>query len=395
LSGFKWEEEVRRTGVHNFPAIDRVIYGKAASEAIREEAERLNARRVFLIASRTLNSKTDEIEKIRRTLGDKHAVTFDGIAQHTTRKQAAEVALHAKEARADLVVAVGGGSAVDLAKIVIMAMEHDISDEAGFDPFPMGPGVSHSSFRSPTVRQIAVPSTLNGGEYNAAALVTDERQKLKQIFFHPQMMPVAIVLDPALTLHTPTKLWMGSGTRSMDHGIEALCSPAGTPLADEVVLAGIRTLREGMLQTLQQPDDLEARRLSQYGSWLASFGLQARVPMGASHGIGHVLGGTFDVPHYYCTPVILPSLLRYNKPFTEDAQKRLATALGAPGDEAADAFAEFTRRLGLPGRLAEVGIGEDKFDQISKIAINHRFVKANPRPFKDEADIVDLLRAAA
>ena len=386
---------MRNTGVHNFPAIDRVIYGRAASEAIRDEAERLGAKRVFLIASRTLNSKTDEIEKIKRTLGDKYAATFDGIAQHTTRKQAAEVARHANEARADLVVAVGGGSAVDLAKIVIMAMEHDIRDEAGFDPFPMGPGVNQSPFRSPTVRQIAVPSTLNGGEYNAAALVTDERQKLKQIFFHPQMMPVSIILDPALTLHTPTKLWMGSGTRSMDHGIEALCSPAGTPLADEVVLAGIRTLREGMLRTLQQPDDLEARRLSQYGSWLAAFGLQARVPMGASHGIGHVLGGTFDVPHYYCTPVIMPSLLRYNKPFTEDAQKRLATALGAPGDEAADAFADFTRRLGLPGRLADVGIGADKFDQISKIAINHRFVKANPRPFKDEADIVDLLRMAA
>jgi maleylacetate reductase len=386
---------MRRTGVHNFPAIDRVIYGKAASEALNEEAERLNAKRILLLASRTLNTKTDEIERIRRTLGDKHVATFDGIAQHTTRKQAAEVARQARDAKADLIVAVGGGSAIDLAKIVIMAMEHDIRDEAGFDPFPMGPGVNFSPFRSPAVRQIAVPSTLNGGEYNAAALVTDERHKLKQIFFHPQMSPVAIILDPALTLHTPSSLWMGSGTRSMDHGIEALCSPAGTPLADEVVLAGIRILREGMLQTLQQPDDLEARRLSQYGSWLAAYGLQARVPMGASHGIGHVLGGTFDVPHYYCTPVIMPSLLRYNKPFTEDAQKRLATALGAPGIEAADAFAEFTKKLGLPGRLADVGIGEDKFDRISKIAINHRFVQANPRPFKNEADIIDLLRMAA
>jgi maleylacetate reductase len=276
-----------------------------------------------------------------------------------------------------------------------MAMEHDIRDEAGFDPFPMGPGVNISPFLSPTVRQIAIPSTLNGGEYNAAALVTDERHKLKQIFFHPQMMPLAIILDPALTLQTPSNLWMGSGTRSMDHGIEALCSPAGTPLADEVVLAGIRILREGMLRTLQQPDDLEARRQSQYGSWLASYGLQARVPMGASHGIGHVLGGTFEVPHYYCTPVIMPSLLRYNKPFTEEAQKRLATALGAPGGDAADAFAAFTRALGLPGRLADVGIGEGKFDQISKIAINHRFVQANPRPFKNEAEIIDLLRMAA
>ena len=84
--------------------------------------------------------------------------------------------------------------------------------------------------------------------------------------------------------------------------------------------------------------------------------------MGASHGIGHVLGGTFDVPHYYCTPVIMPSVLRYNKPFTEDAQKRLAAALGAPDEEAADAFAQFTGRLGLPGRVAEDGLGEDKLD---------------------------------
>jgi maleylacetate reductase len=386
---------MRKTGIHNFPAIDRVVYGKAACDALNDEAVRLDAKRVFLIVSRTLNTKTDEIEKIRRALGNKHVATFDGIEQHTTRKQAAEVARHANEAKADLIVAVGGGSAIDLAKIVIMAMGHDIRDEAGFDPFPMGPGVSASPFRSPKVRQIAVPSTLNGGEYNAAALVTDERTKLKQIFFHPQMSPVAIILDPALTLHTPANLWMGSGTRSMDHGIEALCSPAGTPLADEVVLAGIRILREGMLQTLQQPDDLEARRLSQQGSWLASYGLQARVPMGASHGIGHVLGGTFDVPHYYCTPVIMPSLLRYNKPFTEDAQKRLAAALGAPGMEAGDAFAEFTKSLGLPARLADVGIGEDKFEKISKIAINHRFVQANPRPFKTEADIVDFLRTAA
>lgn len=386
---------MRKAGIHNFPAIDRVVYGKAASDALKDETERLNAKRVFLLASRTLNTKTDEIEKIRRALGDKHVATFDGIAQHTTRKQAAEVARQANDAEADLIVAIGGGSAIDLAKIVIMAMEHDIRDEAGFDPFPMGPGVNFSPFLSPTVRQIAVPSTLNGGEYNAAALVTDERHKLKQIFFHPQMMPLAIILDPALTLQTPSNLWMGSGTRSMDHGIEALCSPAGTPLADEVVLAGIRILREGMLRTLQQADDLEARRLSQYGSWLASYGLQARVPMGASHGIGHVLGGTFGVPHYYCTPVIMPSLLRYNKPFTEDAQKRLATALGAPGGDAADAFAAFTKSLGLPVRLADVGIGEDKFDPISKIAINHRFVQANPRPFKNEAEIIDLLRMAA
>ena len=386
---------MRQVGIHNFPQMDRLVYGKPAAVALNDEAVRLGAKRVVLLVSQTLNTKTDEIEKVRRALGDRYAITIDGIAQHTTRKQAAEVATKATEAGGDLVVAIGGGSAVDLAKIVIMGMEHDIRDEAGFDPFIMSPGVNTSPFRAPRVRQIAIPSTLNGGEYNAGALVTDERTKLKQIFFHPLMMPVSIILDPELTRHTPLNLWMGSGTRSMDHGIEALCSPAGTPLSDEVVLAGIRMLRIGMLQTLERPDDLEARRLSQYGSWLSAYGLQARVPMGASHGIGHVLGGTFDVPHYYCTPVIMPSLLRYNKSFTETAQARLADALGRPELEAGDAFSDFTKKLRLPGRLADVGIGEAQFGKISKIAINHRFVQANPRPFKSEDDIIELLRMAA
>lgn len=390
---------MRESGIHLFPAIDRVIYGQPAANALKDEAERLGAKRVFLIASRTLNTNTDEIEKIRRALGDRHTVTLDGIAQHTTRKEAAEVATAATEAKADLVVAVGGGSAVDLAKIVIMAMEHGIKDEAGFDGYEMTPAMSprkgDTPFRAPSVRQIAIPTTLNGGEYNAAALVTDQRTKLKQIFFHRLMMPISVILDPALTMHTPMKLWMGSGTRAMDHGIEALCSPMGTPLGDEVVLAGIRNLYEGMLRTLEDPADIAARRMSQYGAWLSTYGLQAGIPMGASHGIGHVLGGTCDVPHYYCTPVMMPSILRYNKPATEEAQRRLAIALGAPNLDAADAFARFVERLGLPRRLADVGIDESRFEQISRIAIKHRFVQANPRPFKSEHDIVELLRMAA
>ncbi|MEC3909221.1 iron-containing alcohol dehydrogenase [Sphingobium sp. CR2-8] len=390
---------MRSEGFHNFPASDRLLYGRPAATALREEAERLGAKRVFILASTTLNTKTDEIARIEEALGDRHAMTVDGIAQHTTRRETADISMQAKDAGADLVVCVGGGSAVDLAKMVIMAMEHDIRDEAGFDPYVITPDVNlrnaETPFRAPRVRQIAVPSTLNGGEHNAASLVTDERTQIKQIFFHPLMMPISVILDPALSLHTPQDLWLGSGTRAMDHGIEALCSPFGTPLTDAAVLAGIRYLHDGMLRTLADPDDLEARRISQFGSWMSAFGIQARVPMGASHGVGHVLGGTMNVPHYFCTPVMMPSVLRYNKAFTEEAQLRLAEALRAPGQDAGDAFAAFVAKLGLPRTLRDVGIDESHFDRIASVAIQHRFVKVNPRPIKSEADVVELLRMAA
>ena len=104
---------MRVSGSHQYPTMESVIYGKPAAEALREEAERLDAKRVYLIASRTLNTTTDEIEKIRKALGERHAGTFDGVPQHTTRNTVTQIARLAREARADLVVAIGGGSVVE------------------------------------------------------------------------------------------------------------------------------------------------------------------------------------------------------------------------------------------------------------------------------------------
>lgn len=387
-----------KVGLHQYPPMDQVIFGKPAGQGLAEEAERLNAHRVFLIASHTLNTKTDEIEKIRKALGSRYAGTFDGVPQHTTRTSAVAAAARAVGAGADLIVAVGGGSVVDAAKIVLMCIEHKITDEGGLDGFevvstPEGP--RPGPFRAPRVRMIAIPSTLSGGEYNAGSLVTDTRRKLKQIFHHPLMMPRSIILDPAITVHTPQNLWLGSGTRAMDHGIEAVCSPRGNPLVESVCLRGLRYLYDGLLATKMKPDDLEARQSCQLGSWLSAFGLQCRVPMGASHAIGHVLGGTCDVPHYFCTAVMMPSVLEFNRPDTAGAQDKLAEAWGVPGTKASETFAEFIRQLELPRRLSEVGVTEDKFDLIGRNAMLSVFTRANPRPIKGPEDIVKILRMAA
>jgi maleylacetate reductase len=386
---------MRIAGSYQYPTMESVIYGKPAAEALREEVERLGSRRVYLIVSRTLNTHTGEIEKIRKALGDRHAETFDGVSQHTTREVVVRIAKQATEAMADLIVAIGGGSVVDAAKIVLMCMEHEIFEAEGLDGFETTPERRFGQFRTPQVRMIAIPSTLSGGEYNSGALVTDSRRKLKQIFNHPMMMPRSIILDPAVTRHTPDKLWLGSGTRAMDHGIEAICSTRPNALVDAVCLQGLRHLHQGLLRTKGNPDDEAARLDCQLGSWLSAFGLQARVPMGASHAIGHVLGGTCDVPHYFCTAVMMPSVLRYNRPATEAAQRSIAAALGAPDRDASDAFAAFIAELGLPRRLAEVGVAEDRFELIGRNAMLSIFTRANPQPIREPGDIVQILRLAA
>lgn len=385
---------MRLEGQHNFPEMERVIYGKPAAQAVLAEVDLVGAKRVFFLASRTLNTKTEEIEKIRKALGDRYAGTYDGMPQHTTRKACLDAAGKARDAGADLIVAIGGGSIMDAAKIVPMLMGDNPPTEASLDDYV---GIEPKiRFQPPPFRVVVVPSTLNAGEFNAAALVTDERTNLKQIFFHPLMMPVSVIMDPELAMLTPTELWFGSGTRAMDHGIEALCSRNGTPLTDAVVLAGIRALRDGMLATLADPTDLEARRLSQHGAWLAASGLQVRVMMGASHGIGHVLGGTFNVPHYFCTSVMMPSILRYNAPSTGEAQVRLAEALRAKdGQDAPTALRALFDKFGLPSTLKQVGVEEANFDKIASIAINHMFVKLNPHPITNEADVKTILKLAA
>jgi maleylacetate reductase len=128
---------------------------------------------------------------------------------------------------------------------------------------------------------------------------------------------------------------------------------------------------------------------------MSAFGLQARVPMGASHAIGHVLGGTCDVPHYFCTAVMMPSVLRYNRPATEPAQRIIATALGAPDHDASGAFADLMGELGLPRRLAEVGVFEDRFELIGKNAMLSIFTRANPQPIREPGDVVKILKLAA
>lgn len=391
---------MRATGTHLFPMMDRVVFGRPAAQALLEEVERLNKRRVFLMVSQTLNSKTNEIEKMRAALGERFAGLFDQIPQHTSRQGAAAAARAAVDAEADLIVAIGGGSVVDASKIMLICMEHRIFEPTGLDGFEIRIGPDRvpqrPAYRPPSVRMIAIPSTLSGGEYNAGCLVTDTDRKLKQTFFHPLMMPISIILDPELALHAPETLWLGSGTRAMDHAIEALCAKNGSPLVDAAALRGITLMARMLPQSRANPADIAIRAQCQIASWLCAFGLQARVPMGASHAIGHVLGGTCGVAHYLCTPVMMPGVLQYNEPATEDAQKELAEALGRPGVRASEAFRQFVAELGLPTRLKEVGVTQDRFELIARTTMQEEiFIHTNPRPVSHWEQVRDILKLAA
>jgi maleylacetate reductase len=374
--------------------MDEVVFGTPAAEAVAAQMDRLGAARAFLMVSGTLNRQTGEIEKIRKALGSRCAATFDAMPPHTPREAVIAAAEQARAAGADLIVTVGGGSITDGAKAVQLCLANNVRSIEGIDTIRAIKGVA-PDMTAPSVRQISVPTTIAGGEFSAIAGVTNARTKVKEMLRHELVMPRAAILDPAVTVHTPEWLWLSTGIRAVDHCVEGLCSREAHPYADAQALKGLSMLAQALPRVKANPRNLDARMDCQIGTWLSMAPLSAGVPMGASHGIGYVLGAAFDVPHGYTSCVMLPSVMRWNQQDNAERQALVSEAMGQPGQDAADVLDRFIRGLGLPRSLQDVRIGPEHFEAIAEQAMATPWIPRNPRKIDGPAQVHEILLLAA
>lgn len=386
-----------------FTATQRVIFGQPAAAAIADVAASQAARRVFILAGGHLRTDTDDIARIEVALGDAHAATWHGIRPHAPRADVLAATEAARAANADLIVAVGGGSVIDAGKIVALALKHDVRSVADFEPLhiyvtPEGQVVNPLAGKpdaGPDVRVVCAPITLSGGEFNALSGATDEVTQHKQGYEHRDCAPLAVILDPALTRHTPEWLFLSTGVRSVDHAIETLASDRSNDFADGLADNALRLLAQGLPRVKDDPGDMEARLKCQIGAWQSMIPIIGGVPMGASHAIGHILGGTCDVPHGYTSCVMSPYVLAWNAAYDASRQARILACLGGDAKSAADAADALIRGLGMPRRLADVGVAEDRFRQVADLTMLDIWGRTNPRPVSSPDDILQILRMAA
>jgi maleylacetate reductase len=387
----------REDSVHKgrvvFGAMDEVVFGEPAAGAIVAQMDRLRASRAFLMVSGTLNRETDEIENIRRSLGDRYAATFDAMPQHTPRDAVVAAAEQARAADADLIVTIGGGSITDGAKAVQLCLANDVRTVDGMDAIRAVKGAP--PIKAPTVRQISVPTTIAGGEFSASAGVTNMATKVKESVRHPLVMARAVILDPAITLHTPEWLFLSTGIRAVDHCVEGICAREAHPFSDASAVKGLAMLASGLPRVKKDARDLDARMDCQIGTWLSMGALASGIPMGASHGIGYVLGSAHGVPHGYTSCVMLPAVMRWNKSANAKRQALVAEAMGQPGSDAGDVLDGFIRDLGMPRSLHEVKVGPESFDAIAKAAMATPWVPRNPRKIDGPAEVREILELAA
>jgi alcohol dehydrogenase class IV len=373
-------------GSYAYLPLERVVFGQPAAQAAAEEVVRIGARRIFIVSSKSLSRKTPVIEEIQHALGERYAGLFDECIAHTPWPSVLAAAEAVRAAQPDLIFTVGGGTPIDTVKILQICLAHGLHRIEDLD-------TQRSSTKPSPVRQVAIPTTLSGAEFSNLGGGTDLRTRIKHSFTGADIGPRSVILDPAVTLHTPEWLWLSTGIRGVDHAVETLCSVDAHPYCDGLALHALRLFAEGLPRTKAAPQDLEARLLCQQASWLAASSI-ARVNYGASHGIGHALGGTADVPHGHTSCIMLPHVLRYNAPATAAKQKLVAEALGRPRWSAGDAVSELVRSLGLPATLREAGVKREQLPGIAAAAIKNRWVLANPQPIRTEMDVMRLLEAA-
>ena len=374
-----------------FSRMEEVVFGEPAAAAVAGIAERLEAKRVLVMASATLDRSGDGVAAIRGALGQRLAGQYQGMPAHSPRAAVLDATRQARAAGADLIVTVGGGSLTDAAKAVRLCLANDIDSIEAMDALrPGGPPP-----RAPAVRQVSVPTTLSAGEFSAIAGVTDERSRVKELFRHPGIIPTAVVLDPAMTLATPEWLFLSTGIRAVDHCVEGICATEAHPFADAQALRGLALLAAGLPRVKANPGDLAARLDCQLGAWLSMAPLATGVPMGASHGIGYVLGAAFDIPHGHTSCIMLPAVMRWNLPANAERQALVAAAMGAPEASAATLLQRLIDSLDMPRSLSAVGIGRDAFDRIAEGAMGTPWVPRNPRPIAGPAEVLEILELAA
>jgi alcohol dehydrogenase class IV len=346
------------SGAFHYQQPPTIYWGPGSISNLSAELDRLEVHRPFLISTRSVAGNEKLMGRLRKVLGRELAGQHSSIGQHAPEGDVQAAIAAVQRAAPDGIVSFGGGSPIDTAKIVAL--------EGGEVP------------------HVAVPTTLSVAELGPSAGVTDASGR-KGGRLGANLLPEAVIYDAELTLPTPMELWLATGIRALDHGVESILEPGDHPHADTLALEGIRRLFSSLPAVKQRPEDVGARTENQLGAW---FGYSlARAAVGLSHMLGKQLGSPYGIPHGITSCLLLPHVMRYRARTQAGRLALMAPAMGVarPGasevdlaSAAADAVAALISELGLPHHLGAYRLTEDQ-------------LRAAAQPLAKQHSIEDLL----
>jgi alcohol dehydrogenase class IV len=276
----------------------------------------------------------------------------------------------------DGVVAWGGGSALDAGKVIAFMTGQkrpmwDFEDIGDWWTRADPEGIA---------KVIAVPTTAGtGSEVGRAGVVTDETTHTKKVIFHPKMMPVIVICDPALTVGLPPHITAATGMDALAHCLEAFCAPFYHPYADGIAVEGMRLVKEYLPSAVAEPGNLVARAQMMAAASMGAISFQKG--LGAIHSLSHPVGALYDTHHGLTNAVFMPYVLAFNRGAIADKMTYLARVLDLkkPGiDGIIDWTLELRQRFGMPHDLKGLKVGPERFEEMSKMAAVDPTAGGNP-----------------
>ena len=351
-------------------------------------AEQVGMRRPLLVTDPGI-AAGPLLARVREVLARLSPVVFDATPQNPDEDAVEKAVALFRENACDGVVALGGGSPIDLGKAVALLATHP----APLEQYAVIQG-GLAKIASKMAPVIAIPTTAGtGSEVGRACLVT-LRDGRKLGFISPHMIPKVALCDPELTLGLPAKLTAATGMDALTHCIETYLSPRVNPPADAIALDGAQRAARWIRAAVRDGSDREAR----WNMMMASLegGLTFQKGLGAVHSMSHPLGGLKSpvLHHGTLNAVILPAVLRYNRPNAGEKIASLEAAVGVPkGQDLAGFIEALNAAIGLPPSLRAMGVTDDMIPRMVEGALKDHSTATNPRPLA-RADFEALFEQA-
>ncbi len=358
--------------------ITQVQFDFGALAGVAAECARLGIQRPLICTDRGIVA-AGLMDKLNAALGEVPAAVYDGTPANPTEAAVREAVAAYRQHRADGLIALGGGSSIDLAKGVAIAATHD------------GPLTYYATIEGGSGRigagvapLIAIPTTAGTGSEVArgAIIIVDDGRKLGFHSWH--LVPKVAICDPELTLGLPPGLTAATGMDAMAHCIETYLSKAVNPPADAIAFDGLRRARAFIERAVRDGTDREARWQMMSASMQGAMAFQKG--LGAVHSLSHALGGLPVRPHHgTLNALLLPEVVKFNETAVPDKVQHIADVFGTSGGGGlADVLRDLNRRIGLPSGLGAMGIAADAFTGVIANALKDHCHATNPRPASAE-----------
>lgn len=275
----------------------------------------------------------------------------------------------------DGVVCFGGGSALDLGKMIALMVDQSCSV---WDLEDVGDWWTRAN--PDTIAPIvAVPTTAGtGSEVGRAGVLTNAATHRKKIIFHPKLLPAITICDPELTVGMPKFITAGTGMDALAHCLEAYCSPHYHPMSQGIALEGMRLVFENLPRAYATPDDLEARAHMMSAAAMGAVAFQKG--LGAIHSLSHPVGAVYNTHHGTTNAVVMPMVLDFNRPAIEDRLARASAYLGIAGgfDGFRAKVMDLRAELSIPESLGAMGVEEARLEELTEMALEDPSCGGNP-----------------